>query len=103
MREHQLFTKGSGLVADHDLTVTDVDEDHRVAADVAVKDGLGQEVYQLLLHKSLDRAGTVLRLITLCAHVILEILCKLDCDTILGKLYLKVTHLHAENLSDISL
>lgn len=51
----------------------DVDMDCGVAADVAVEDRLSEQVYELLLHETLDRAGSVLRFISLCAHVVLEV------------------------------
>ena len=89
------------FVTDSDLAVADVDEDYRVATDVTVEDGLGEEVYEFLLHEALDRAGSVLRLITLSAHVILKVFSKLDRDSVFSKFILKVTDLHLQDLTDV--
>ena len=81
----------------------DIDLDDAVAMDMTIEDGLGEEVDKFLLHESLDRTGTVCRLIALRAHVVLEVGSEFQCDTILRELLLKITHLHLENLTDIGL
>ena len=88
---------------EHYLTVTDIDADGRVAADMTVKDGLGKEVHQFLLHETLDRTGTVLRLISLRAHVVLEAFRKLQGHSVLRKLLLEVADLHAEDFAYVGL
>lgn len=70
------------FVADGDLAVMDIDEDGGVAMDMAVEDGLREDVDEFLLHETFDRTGSVCRFIALGAHVVLEFGRELDSDAV---------------------
>ena len=89
--------------ADFELAVADVDTNYGVAADVAVENGFGEEVYEFLLHESLDRTGAVLRFVTLCTHIVFEFLGEFYCHAVLCQLVLKVADLHLQDLADVRL
>lgn len=96
-------TAKSFLVRYRDLTVPDIDFDDGVTVDMAVKDGLGKKVDKFTLHQTLDRTGTVGRLIALGAHVVHELFREGDGHAVFRKLLLQVVHLQMKNVADILL
>ena len=85
------------------MSVMNIHDYCRIATDLAVEDGLCKEVYEFLLHESLDRTGAVLRLVTLCTHIVFEFLGEFYCHAVLCQLVLKVADLHLQDLADVRL
>ena len=70
---------------------------------MSVENCLGEQVHQFFLHEALDRTGSVCRLVTLRAHIVLKFLCELKGYTILREFLPKICDLHSENITNIGL
>ena len=71
--------------------------------DASVQHGLRYQVHELTLHQTLDRPGSVCRVVTLFRHIVLESLGEGYGDSVSGELLFQVIHLQMQDFPDILL